>query len=91
MIALWSQEVAQFIEDYSLSESHRLMFFLGQVTVKVCGMFELTIHSEIPEAAREAAALLLAGMMSGDAAVYSERHTKARAIYNEWHARRGVH
>lgn len=45
MNAILSPKIAQFTENYSASERHRLMFFLGEVTVRVAGISDLTSES----------------------------------------------
>lgn len=88
---IFPPKVAEFIQDYWPSASHRRMFFLGQVVVKVSAMFQLSPDDEVPDDAKAVFVLLLEGMESGDAATYARNEAQAMGIYNEWRARRELH
>lgn len=89
--ALFPPKIAEFVSDYWSSSSHRRMFFLGQVVVKVSAMFQLSPDTEVPDDAKAVFVLLLEGMESGDAAVYARNESHAMGVYNEWRARRELH
>lgn len=88
---LFPPKVAEFVQDYWPSASHRRMFFLGQVTVKVSAMFQLSPDDEVPDDAKAVFIALLEGMESGDAATYARMESHAMGIYSEWRARRELH
>ncbi|MEG3791074.1 hypothetical protein V1318_13170 [Lysobacter sp. CCNWLW3] len=83
--------MADFVHDHWSSASHRRMFFLGQIVLKITGMFKLTEVDEVPDAARVMFVLYLEGMESGDAEVYARFDAEAARIYQEWLAGREVH
>ncbi len=89
--ALFPPKVAAFVNDYWSSSSHRRMFFLGQVVVKVAAMFQLSPDDGVPDDAKAVFILLLDGMESGDAATYARNESHAMALYNEWRVRRELH
>lgn len=84
-------KVAEFMRGHWESASHRRMFFIGQVAVKVSGMFQLTLDEPVPEEATGAFILLLEGLEAGDAEEYSRCDAMAMALYREWLASREVH
>lgn len=89
--ALLPPKVAEFVQDYWKSASHRRMFFLGQLTVKVAGMFQLSANDDTPSDAAAVFILLLEGMESGDASEYARCDALAMDIYRTWLANREVH
>lgn len=88
---LFPSRVAEFVNGYWASASHRRMFFLGQVVVKVSAMFQLSPDDEVPDDAKAVFIALLEGMESGDAATYARNEAHAMGIYHEWLARRELH
>lgn len=84
-------KVAEFVQDYWSSASHRRMFYLGQVLIKVSGLFQLSPSDDVPNDATIVFILLLEGMESGDAAEYARCETSAMDIYRAWLASREVH
>lgn len=89
--AIFPPNVAEFMQDHWPSASHRRMFFLGQVAVKVSGMFQLSPDEAVPDEATLAFILLLEGLQSGSAAEYARCEASAMALYQEWLANREVH
>jgi len=85
---LFLPKVAKFIDTHWQSDTHRRMFQLGQVVVKVSAMFSLVPGEEVPEEAKAVAILYLEAMGSGDAATYARYDAQAIGIYREWLASR---
>lgn len=88
MNSIWTPQIAQFIEEHGQSASHRRMFALGQVSVKVAAMFRLSPDAVAPDEACTMASLWLLGLESGDVAKYAECDAEAMRIYEDWRARR---
>lgn len=89
--ALFPPKVSAFVQDHWKSVSHRRMFFLGQLTVKLAAMFQLSAAENLPDEAKLVFILLLEGMESGDAAEYARCDASAMEIYRTWLASREVH
>jgi len=88
---LFLPRVADFMSDHWPSASHRRMFILGQIVVKVSAMFQLVPGNDAPDEAKAVALLYLEGMESGDADTYARHDAEATRTYNAWLARRDLH
>lgn len=90
-LQLFPPKIAEFINEQWRSAAARRMFFLGQVMVKVAGMFQISPDEDVPPEAQGVAILLLEGMESGNAAEYARCDALAMALYHEWLACRELH
>src|SRR3546814_4536680 len=89
MLSIWEgTDVAAFLQEQWASPEARKMFQLGQIAVKVAGMFQLQPTDTPPAEACKAAAAWLIGLESGDAAVYADCDAEALRQHGQWVARR---
>src|SRR3546814_7119920 len=85
MLSIWEgTDVAAFLQEQWASPEARKMFQLGQIAVKVAGMFQLQPTDTPPAEACKAAAAWLIGMESGDAAVYADCDAEALRQHGPW-------